>query len=263
MKKTLFSIAILIYAFASSQITLENTFPTTETVIAYSTSTDVNYISFTNDNKLKIYNSDYSLKKTVAIPIGTEYKTSLGIDGSDLNYIISKHIFNTDDKLEFIIEADYYNSTTNVNHSKLIVFNEDGTLLSDFGNSQNITADDYYIYNDPMSGKNKIIVYKFPNENYENFYYDVYSLPTTTLATQKLQTVSKLYAFPIPAKSLLKIINPNNNSNKVEVFDVAGKIVLSKTFLSQENHINLNIENLNKGVYFYKIGDMSSKFIKE
>ena len=263
MKKTLFSVAILTFSFASSQITLEHTFPTTENVIAYSTSTDVNYISFTNDNKLKIYNSDYSLKKTVTIPIGSEYRTSLGIDGSDLNYVISKHIFNTDDKLEFIIEADYYNSTTNVDHSKLIVFNEEGTLLSDFDTNQNISAEDYYIYNDPISGKNKIIVYKAPNGNYENFYYDVYSLPTTTLATQKYQTVTKLSAFPIPAKSFLKIINPNNSSNKVEVFDLSGKLVLSKTFFSQESQINLNVENLNRGIYIYKIGEISSKFIKE
>ncbi|MBN9312318.1 MAG: hypothetical protein J0I53_04620 [Chryseobacterium sp.] len=39
-------------------------------------------------------------------------------------------------------------------------------------------------------------------------------------------------------------------------------MVGNKSFIKNEKRISVNVENLPKGVYIYKIGDLSSRFIK-
>ena len=43
---------------------------------------------------------------------------------------------------------------------------------------------------------------------------------------------------------------------------MAGKLVLNKNISTSENKILLDVEKLPNGVYFYKIGNLTSKFIK-
>ncbi|GEM_PF-1154406 len=72
----------------------------------------------------------------------------------------------------------------------------------------------------------------------------------------------KIKAFPIPTNKTLNIINPQNGANKIEIYDMSGKLILNKIFNSSDNKISIDVENIPKGNYIYKIGDLSSKFIK-
>ncbi|SMC32170.1 T9SS type A sorting domain-containing protein [Chryseobacterium sp. YR221] len=118
----------------------------------------------------------------------------------------------------------------------------------------------YNVFHDSVSNTNKIIIETWDNNN--NQIYDVYGLPTSVLSSKEIQNVTKLSAFPIPTSKILHISNPENGSNTVEIYDMTGSRMLTKNFGSSDTTISVDVENLPKGIYFYKIGALSSKFIK-
>lgn len=265
MKKFLFSVATIFAAnFAFSQITLQHSFADSETVNSYTKDNSVIYISTTLDNKIKIYNADYSLRKTVNVPIPSNYRLIFGVyDYDGTPFAVSKHIFNTDDKYEFMIESYFYDETNQTTITKLLLINEDGTLIKDFHpNPSSKKYGEYYeVFHDSTTNTNKLLVNNWVNNNYTE-QFDVYSLPTSELSSKEINTKNKLSAFPIPTNKTLNVINPGNGANKIEVFDASGKLVLNKNFANSENRISVDVENLPKGIYVYKIGELSSKFIK-
>ncbi|SDI90206.1 T9SS type A sorting domain-containing protein [Chryseobacterium jejuense] len=260
MKKLLFSAAFAVTGLMfGQQITLQNTFATGERAFAFAKGTDMVYVNLVSGtNTLKIYNSSFALIKTVNIPIPTDYIASLWYDSGQDSYPISKNIFNTDDKLEFLVAAGKYSTTT---HRKLILMNEDGLLIKDFNPDITVSySGEYAVFHDAVSNTNKIMI---ENETTsDQSIYTVFGLPTSVLATKEIQNTAKLAAFPIPTSKTLTISNPGNGSNKVEVYDMTGKIVINKTFGTSDNTVSIDVENLIKGTYFYKIGDLNAKFIK-
>lgn len=252
MKKNLFSIAMLATGFAFGQINLVHSFPINEDAAIYSNDNQLMYCTQVIDQPIiKIYDQSYNYVKTlnITMPVGYEWM----IFNADGDYQVSKHLFNTNDKLEFIV----YFRKSGTPDSKLRIIDEDGLIIKDFPGTYRFEYTK--IYHDPVDNTNKI---KLLNETTQQT--EIYSLPTTTLANKEIMSVkNKLAAFPIPAKTTLKISNPQNNAHKVEVFDTTGKLVINQSFSNQDDSITLNVQNLANGVYIYKIGDLSSKFIKE
>lgn len=265
MKKLLFSAALVVANFAFGQLTLEHSF-TNERTLTYSTPAETYYVSKTVDNKLKIYNSNYTLYKTVNVPMPANYSV-LSFASDNLDYIISKNIFNNDNNLEFLIAVYNYNNNSNGYETKLLLINEDGTLLKDFNpNAASISyAESFQIFHDSVLNVNKLVVHNetFINNNGNPVpQTDVYALPTSVLTTKEIQAGTKLSAFPIPTNKILNIVNPGNGANKVQVYDTTGKLVVDKSFSTSENKISIDVENLPKGIYIYKVGELSSKFTK-
>ena len=260
MKKLFFSAALFAASFMFGQLTLEHAFNSEEAYI-YSTATETYYFSLTADGKVKIYNQDYSLYKTVILPLPATY-TRPFFSSYDLgyNFAVSKNIFNTDNKFEIMIGAQ----SSNFNFSnKLLLINEDGVLLKDFNPDPTIGNINFNVYHDSLSNTNKLVVYNETriNNTYQN-HTEIYALPTTVLAAKEIQAVSKLSAFPIPASTVLNISNPGTGAGKVQVFDASGKIVADQSFSGSDPKISIDVQHLPKGVYIYKIGNASAKFTK-
>lgn len=257
MKKILFSLATLVTSLAFGQITLEHSFPSNRGVKVFNDGAKIYY--FVSDyntaeyrNKISIYNSDYTLYKTITFPWDTSYNSGIGFLG---DYGISKYVFNTDEKFEFIVTV--VNNTTQ--QKKNFILNEDGDIIKDLADYY--VANEYVnIYHDSLNNVNKMKLVKRDGTNAG--ITEIYLLPTTELTTKEIQGKNKLSAFPIPTNKILNIINPENGSNKIEIYDLSGKLILIKNFSYNENRISLNVENLLKGTYIYKIGDLNSKFIK-
>lgn len=261
MKKLLLSAALFAANFAFGQITLDHSF-TNEQTLKYSTSTETYYISRTTDNKLKIYNSNYTLYKTVNVPMPAN-SDRLRFAGDKTSFVISKNIFNSDNKFEFLVEIYNYTNTYAI---KLLLIDEDGNLIKDFhpDPTSKSFGDNFEIFHDSVNNINKLIVYSdvFNSNNGSIPQTDIYSLPSSVLAAKEIQAGAKLSAFPIPTNKILNITNPGNGVHKVQVYDATGKLVVDKSFSSLDNKISIDVESLPKGIYFYKIGDLSSKFTK-
>ena len=69
--------------------------------------------------------------------------------------------------------------------------------------------------------------------------------------------------YPNPAdKSIEMIFNKNSIGNNIQIYDISGKIILEKTIYNTIQQ-KVDISNLNKGVYFVKVGGLVHKLIKE
>jgi len=136
----------------------------------------------------------------------------------------------------------------------LQIINEDGIVIKNFDNQY--YDYDIELFTDKTVNKNKLVLLNTADAS------EVYTLPSSSLASKEIEYQKKLSAFPIPTNKTLNIFNPGNGANKVEVYDVSGKMVVSKSFNINENRISVKVENLPKGNYIYKIGNLTSKFIK-
>lgn len=260
MKKLFFSAALFAASFVFGQLTLEHAFNSEEAYV-YSTATETYYFSLTADNKIKIYNQDYSLYKTVILPLPATYiHPSFSSNDIGYDFTVSKNIFNTDNKFEILIGAQSPNFDFRY---KLMLINEDGVLLKDFNPDPTFSNVNFNVYHDSVSNTNKLVVY---NETQINNTYqthtEIYALPTTVLSAKEIQAVNTLSAFPIPASTVLNITNPGTGAGKVQVFDASGKIVADQSFSGSDPKISIDVQNLPKGTYIYRIGNASAKFIK-
>ncbi len=70
---------------------------------------------------------------------------------------------------------------------------------------------------------------------------------------------SSIVLYPNPTKTMLNIENVTGN---VQIFDITGRVVMSATN-NGETLLQINVSNLFKGMYFVKIGNHTTKFIKE
>ena len=118
--------------------------------------------------------------------------------------------------------------------------------------------DDYDIdlFTDKTVNKNKLVLLTSTGIN------EVYTLPTSSLSSKEIGSKRKLSAFPIPTNKIINVINPENGANKIEVYDRSGKLVLNKSFANSDNKISIDVESLPNGIYIYKVGGLSSKFLK-
>ena len=253
MKKNLFSLLLstIITSYAFGQITLEHSFDTEEQVLVYSDTETLKYITLLG-TQINIYNSDYSLYKTFSISLPP---TSSGVFLStydNFNFNVSKHLFNTDDKLEFFV---FYQGSV----GNLVVFNEDGNVIKNFNAYYSYELID--VFHDSTTNTNKLKMGKYISGT-SDIVFDIFSLPTSSLTTKEITDKNKLTAFPIPTNKNLNIINPNNGNNSLQVYDENGKMVINKFFKNSEKIISLDVEFLPKGIYIYKIGNINSKFLK-
>ncbi|MDR2684973.1 MAG: T9SS type A sorting domain-containing protein [Prevotellaceae bacterium] len=80
-----------------------------------------------------------------------------------------------------------------------------------------------------------------------------------TVSTPKI-TDNRLSIYPNPVTDELKIENAEFNiGGKIEICDISGRIVLSIPTIAQ----TITVSQLPQGIYFIKIGDYKTKFIKK
>ncbi|WP_405567506.1 T9SS type A sorting domain-containing protein [Polaribacter sp. Asnod6-C07] len=262
MKKILkFTFLLLISNLSFSQIELDKSISYNDAegwLLPYSTSEgSFYYLAGPGLKTFKIFNSDYSLKSefTPNLPSGVEtFDISLYTE----NFGVSKHIFNSDDLFEIVIS---FSEDEDSSSKKIIIYNENGEIVKDFGDNEFYISDiyDFIIFNDKAENVNKLIIYNTTTESTE-----IYTLPSSTLATKEIDYVKSLKSFPNPAINYLYIENVNTNQSNLTLFDVNGKEFTTKLIKTrQENSFKINLENLATGLYFYEIDNIKHKFIKK
>jgi hypothetical protein len=214
----------------------------------------INYAFFINDelnfytidrtnNEVKFYDSSHNLFKTIIIELKNNWDF-LSI------YTITDKLFNSDSKIEFIVRS----RDSGIPYTNLTVFNEDGEEIFEFE-----LVDDFKLIKTPENTF-KLITTSFYNNN--KIDYKVYNLSGTLDASQETLLNKDIIQYPNPtSKNLyLKNIDIKNKGSFLEIFTIDGKKVLTKNIKQSETYID--VSNLSKGVYYYKIGRYSHKFIK-
>jgi hypothetical protein len=71
----------------------------------------------------------------------------------------------------------------------------------------------------------------------------------------------EIVIYPNPAQDIVNIDLKSQESYNLQVFNLEGKLILTKTALKGKTTINISESNLSKGVYIFKINNTSQKVI--
>jgi len=249
--RTLLLITFLgIYFSINAQINLEHTFLNYNSYYGeiYIEQNIDKFFILKNEN-IEMYNSDFSLYKTVNISAPYGYRAWL------LDHC-SKKVFNLDENYEFTCA---FIDTLNNSGYKLIVFDDNGNIIKELGNS-------YYGYIVKFNNSLKFIVSISNGINYD-YTFEIFSLPGFPQEEcnnlKNIRGVNSMPAYPNPSSSYITIPYILNNSKIValNIFNDKGILIESKKITNKFNKININTNKYKPGLYFYKYNNITEQFI--
>ncbi len=188
-------------------------------------------------NTMKIYNEQHTLIKTINFTTRPRR----------IHFITDK-LFNQDNLFEIL-----YDDNTN-----LYLINENNNLIQTIQNRQFARI--------IKTSSNKYKLVASANSPNNTLIYDVYSLSgTLSLFQQEIYLKNSFVGYPNPTESFINITNKLSNGENaiLEIFDTNGKKVMVKNVTGGNNEINLDVTELNSGVYIYKLNGQTNKFIKK
>lgn len=256
-------------SIANAQITLEKTYNAigaNNTSFSFTlncvyentySSKVVKYMSIdSRDNSFKIYNIDHSLNKSITIPPPTGYSLSIIT-------LISTKLFNSDDKIEFIVS---YSKTTDGSSVYLMkLLNEDGITIKDFGNSQScqlfIGSDNKYKL---LCTNPKLVYTNYPTVYHIEYTNEVYSLGgIVSSSISALQASPSENPYPNPSNTVINLPYQlsSGSSSTMNIFNLNGQLIEQKTIDSNFNNVLLRVETYKPGIYFFEYNGISNKFI--
>jgi hypothetical protein len=255
MKKTLLYLFLTINFVGISQ-TLEKSYQceginNNPKNFAFLTENGLNYSTLYTGNKyISIYNENHSFVKNISLNVPQ------GFDLEQL-YFVTDKLFNSDSEIEILLGSKSQTSL----ERKMLLYNENGDIIFDFGNKFKA---------DIFKGKsnNFKLMASITGNNGANptVSYDIYALDgTLSVIQEEFLSKQKIISFPNPSSNTINITNPlkNKEKEKIEVYDMNGRKVLEKEIIGDGANIELNISNLSTGIYNYRIRDYENKFVKE
>jgi hypothetical protein len=196
------------------------------------------YSSNYNELNFSIYNLDHSFYK----------KSKLVLPQNENSISPQCAYINNDEKVEILVMAV----------SSYFLYNEDGSIIKDFGEcGMNMFMDangDYklmcnYVTRDVDSIKVK---------------YDIYTVKKKmSLLSEPIAFKNSVSPYPNPAKTTI-VIPYNLKSGQLailKIFNTNGQLVEEKKIDSVFDTLLLNVKNYNIGTYFYRYNNNTGKFI--
>ena len=256
---TLIFVAFMYSQNLRAQITLEHTFYaanySVNPVILYE---NVNLFVWYEANQVKLYNTDYSLYKTITVPLPSN------------NYYISEvllpnTVYSTNGKIGFVViffsDVDYPKS------AGARIYDEDAALLIDLGFSSSLPKN--------------ISIHKVNNNQYcfsiskekemdgSGGDTEIYSLPgkpsivneDNSMAINGNYNVQQPY--PNPAKTAISLPYQlkQGETSVMHIYNTNGQLMETKQIDSVFDKILLNVSDYAKGIYFYEVNGVSNRFV--
>ena len=182
---------------------------------------------------------DYgSLVKDIAYGMGIDSTGKIVLAGSNVTSVTS---------------STFGIARVNANYTVDSTFGTAGKVTTTFGTNTTNEAFDMTIQSD-----DKIIAVGYSGNDFALARYN-----ENTLSINEFGLNKQITLYPNPTANLLNIDLQNNQSDKDEfkIIDINGRIILNGYLMNGSNQIN--IENLAKGIYIFKLGEINQKFIKE
>jgi len=104
--------------------------------------------------------------------------------------------------------------------------------------------------------------------NWDTYFLDDFNLSETPLSPLLVQDVSHsdvISVYPQPAKEKLNIYLKitENDLKSLDVYDIQGKILLSKSINQKSNNVSLDVSEFNSGIYFIKVHSKNNLYTKK
>lgn len=228
----------LVTQISMAQINLEQTFPGGVNVIKIN-ATDYRYATLdTTNNLVSIYNTDYSLDKSITLqrPVGTYYAS---------NAFVSQNLFNSNSTYQAGISmaTKKHSSVTGYYY---FIFDEDGSVLWKSPNGYYYAA--YY----NTSAGTKMVLTSLQSDTQQVYglvghYYasSIKPIGGDSIGTQ---------AYPNPGTDhvLITIKNLNQSAN-MEITNMNGQVLQQLPMSPGQQLVTVDTHSLPNGVYIYSI----------
>ena len=76
-----------------------------------------------------------------------------------------------------------------------------------------------------------------------------------------IDEIQLLPAYPNPANLTVSLPYSITSSDEMTVYSIDGKVVATRSLKPGKGSVNLNVSNMPAGIYIYRIGDKSGKFM--
>lgn len=205
-------------------------------------------------NSVCIYNWDFTLNKTVNITPTNGFRIAQIQN-------ISKDCFNNDNKWEMVL---YFINNSN-GTTKIMVFDEDGNIIEDFGSASSCT----FVGFEKKNTELRCAVY-FQNFNASSTTYTyttkIYRCAGNGASLQSInqaQSKNKSVAYPNPARNIITLSYnlPSGNTSEIRIFNTAGQLVKTIPVGPHFNEVQVDVSSFPHGTYIYECEGVSNKFI--
>lgn len=222
-------------------LTLENAYQSKVARVKLENSGEKYYTnsSFLN-NQAIIYNSNYTLWKTINLPLPVESVYQVDVVSN-----LSESKINPDALIELSYTYVLKGLLEPYHYSRVI--NENGTIL--------LQADGVLgLYLNEIQGlQNKLIGYNYDFNN-DTYIGKVYSIGN--LGTLDYNKNDKVFISPNPAKSFLNINTTNATIIEVTIYNMNGALVKKET---SQNITKIDIDKLPTGIYIVNLTDFNNQ----
>ena len=200
-------------------------------------------INDTGTNTIKLYNSDYSIWKTIPVPIFPGRRFA----GTQL---VSDRLFNSDDQVEAIV---YYSSTAAPYYNNSLIISETGSTVYDLGNFVPYNV----IYN---GGTHQLVTY-----NYQTLQNVIYSLPGELPCghcgaggvgiPKTASSGGGPIAYPVPAGNTIMIQHnlPLGSSGILMITSAEGRMLGSWPVSGRQPQLAIDVTAFAPGFYTFSV----------
>lgn len=215
-----------------------------------------------------LYNSDFSVFKTISIDLGT----LIGIEDYNSPYLVIRYVaeslFDQDADIDILGQLTYFDSADD-EYAQVVIFHENGGILfaSDIDNTNawlvNSTVSNSNIHSSITKtddGAKMILDAYYFNEGLYSF--DVYDLPGSIPSSLKEPGLNQelegnyLNAYPVPARDFVDMeykLAENQKSGIIEIVDEQGKTLQKVRVDENRGVIRLPVNHYSNGLYYYKL----------
>lgn len=249
MKKTILGLLLLLFlsiSTAFAQINLEADFEHSGTFTQLASSGYKFYVMDVGDNECRLYNTNYSLWKTISLDVP---------DGHYLYDIkfVSEGLFTTDNTLSLCYIYYFYDEINQYYSYTLKIINEDGTELRTISGAQYLSV--RKIGNEGTKLIAYVYDYSFSPYTIVTVVYDLPGELISASAGPEQATLSQ-NAFPNPAADYTNIpfnLPENSRTGTLKLSDATGKLIKSFEVDQHFKNIRINTRQLPTGIYFYHL----------
>jgi len=264
MKKIIILSLILLNNALHSQITLEHQLSVNNIYDAYFINTENGEVKYmyidSNDWIVKIYNIDNTINTTIAINRNALYNTNDYPNSTNYLYIyaVSQHLFDNDDEFEFLIEFIAYTSDYSSYVQKTAVIDADGSIIFSVDDQMPPYASEdgkTFITNTSQGTKMMLITTDRSTDSVTEI--NIYSLPGTLSSNIVTYTSSNSFrTYPNPTSNRMNIeynLPPDSNKGEIIVYNSLNQEVKRVEINPKKNETQIDLGNLNKGIYLIRI----------
>jgi len=255
MKKQIFMLLILGQSVVgNAQILLDKQFSGVQMNVINLSSTYY-YSTDAAKSQVAVYKTDYSLLKTFTFSPPNGYNFGYAT--------LSDKVFNIATDLEFLVLVNKTTgSGTDADASKLLLYNESGQIIYDFGYGTTLSS--YFIKT--VSGATKMIlqrlIYNMSNLTITTN-TEIYSLPGNYTGISAIKSTNEVSVKYNSQDKTVEFFPAETSENVcLKLYNIEGKELIQRNFNGLvDGKITVSTEGLSSGVYIYSLNENSGKII--